>query len=76
MNKYKIIGVTKYAEQYLGVDDLNDLKNFIGCKVYENETKSHIDGKTMIDMPDGEITHIDFLELEKVQPELNFEHKC
>ncbi len=72
MEKYKFIGLSKYAEKHLDVDDFNDLKEMIGSEVIESDIPSIVDGKRMFIMPDGEETHIDYLELEKIQPELPF----
>jgi len=73
MKKYKVLGITKYAERHLNVDDCECLIEMIGCIVLESQTLSHLDGGVMLEMPDGEITHICFLQLEEIQEELNFE---
>jgi len=72
--KFKIIGITKFAERYLCVEDFELLIGMIGCEVEESNEISNVDGNKMIKMPDGEDTHIDFLELEEVQPEIPFEN--
>ena len=69
--KYKLIGVSSYAERFLSCEDLDSLKEMIGCEIIESR-KSWIDGRTLFLMPNGEEAHIDFLELEQIQPELNF----
>lgn len=64
MKKYKLIGVTKYAEQHLTKEDLDSIKEMIGCTIEEcNETYS---AHKLFMMPDGVETHIDFLKLEEV----------
>ena len=72
MKKYKIIGITNYAINHLSLEDLEYLRDVIGCEVVECKYKSRVDGKTMLEMPDGVRTHVDFLKLEEVQPEFNF----
>lgn len=64
--KYKFIGISKYAERYLCVEDIEQLKEMIGCEIEERETPSVVDGKRVFIMPDGKGAHIDFLELEKL----------
>jgi hypothetical protein len=73
MNKYKLLGVTEYAERHLSVDDIDELKSMIGCVIEESDEPSIVDGKRMFIMIDGEETHIDYLELEMLQPEIEFE---
>ena len=51
----KIIDITEYAKRHLTVEDIEALESMIGCEVT-------IDGK-MVNTPDGEKTHIDFLKL-------------
>jgi glutamine amidotransferase PdxT len=70
--KYKLIGITEYAERWLSEEDIETLKEMIGCEVYESKKKSHIDKKIMFIMPDGEETHIDFLQIEEIHPTFNF----
>ena len=66
MEKYKMLGVSKYAKKHLCEEDLELMESFIGCQVEDSGDISCIDGKQMIIMPDGELTHIDFLELELI----------
>jgi coenzyme F420-reducing hydrogenase beta subunit len=42
----------------------------IGCEVEEVQTRSFVDGKMILKMPDGQEAHIDFLKLEEIQPKL------
>lgn len=63
MKKYKLIGVTKYAEKHLDEVDLNALKEMIGCEIEESEDTDI----NMFKMPDGEETHIKFLDLEEIK---------
>ena len=72
MREYKFLGVTKYAEAHLTGEDIEQLTEMKGCTVYEGEP-SIVDGKKTFIMPDGEVTHIDFLEIEELQEELPFE---
>lgn len=72
MKKYKFIGLSKYAERHLCVEDIESLTEMIGCEVTESDKPSIVDGKRMFIMPDGEETHIDYLELEQIQDELPF----
>lgn len=73
--KYKFIGLSKYAERHLCVEDTEQLTEMIGCEVEESENPSIVDGKRMFIMPDGEETHMDYLELEEIQAELPFENE-
>ena len=72
--KYKFIGLSKYAERHLCEEDIEQLTEMIGCEVEESENTSIVDGKRMFIMPDGEEAHIDYLELEEIQPEIPFEN--
>ena len=74
MKKYKLIWVSEFAERFLCMEDLETLKEMIGSTLTESDIKSNVDGKSMFIMPDGEDTHISFLKLEEMQPELNFEN--
>ncbi len=73
--KYKFTGLSKYAKKNLCEEDTEQLTEMLGCEVEESDTPSIVDGKRMFIMPDGEETHIDYLELEEVQPELPFENQ-
>ena len=73
--KYKFIGLSRYAERHLCVEDIERLTEMIGCEIEESEKLSIVDGKRMFIMPDGEETHIDYLELEEIQSELPFENE-
>jgi len=73
MKKYKLIGVAKYAHDNLSGTDLEALKDMIGCEVVESERQSNVDGKLMLQMPDGVDTHIDFLQLDEIQQKIKFE---
>jgi|688.fasta_scaffold491836_1 hypothetical protein len=75
MRKYELIGITNYAKQYLCEEDIQSLLEMIGCTVVERETKSILYGKKMFQFPNGEELPIDFVELEEIQPELDFEVK-
>ena len=66
MKKYKFIGLSKYAERHLCEEDTEQLKEMIGSEVVESPFNSIVDGKRMFIMPDGEETHIDYLELEEI----------
>lgn len=74
MKKYKFIGLTKYAKRHICVEDTESLTEMIGCEVTESDKPSIVDGKMMFIMPDGEETHIDYLELEQIQDELPFNY--
>lgn len=74
-SKYKFIGLSKYAERHLCEEDIEQLTEMIGCEVEESENTSIVDGKRMFIMPDGEEAHIDYLELEEIQPEISFENE-
>jgi hypothetical protein len=65
MKKYKLIGVTKYAERHLSVDDLDTIKSMVGCDIIESEHRAEIDGGKLFIMPDGKDTHVDFLDIEE-----------
>jgi len=67
MKKYKLIGVSEFAERFLCLEYLEALKEMIGSTLTESDIKSNVDGKSMFIMPDGEDTHISFLELEEVE---------
>ena len=75
MKKFKLIGVTRYAKNCLSEEDILSLITMIGSEVQESNFKSKVDDRMLLEMPDGERTHIDFLELEEIQPELNFENQ-
>ena len=72
--KYKLIGLTQYAETYLDEKDFDELTEMIGDEVEESDNLSAVDGKRMFIMSDGEEVHIDYLELEEIQAELPFEN--
>ncbi len=72
MNKYILKGVTELAHKELDIDDVLDLKSMIGNELTEHNKLSEVDGKRLFNMPNGIETHIDYLIIEKVQPELNF----
>lgn len=72
--KYKFIGLSKYAERNLCEEDTERLTEMIGCEIEESEYPSIADGGKMFIMPDGEGCHIDFLDIEEVQPEFDFEN--
>lgn len=72
MEEYIITGLTKYAYSDLSEDDIESLESMIGCVVTESENRSIADGGRMFEMPDGEDTHVDYLELEIIEPELKF----
>ena len=75
MVKYKLVGVTKYAERYLDVDDLESIKDMIGCEITLNDKFSIVDDKRMFNMPDGKITHSDYLQVEEILPIMDFTKK-
>lgn len=66
MKKYKILGITEYAERHLTVDNLETLQEMVGLTVCESEETNGIDEKPLMIMPDTELTHVDFLQLEEV----------
>lgn len=55
----KIKSLTEYAKRHLTSEDIASLESFIGC-----ETEYSITEPNMLIMPDGELTHEDFLILE------------
>jgi hypothetical protein len=71
--RYKLIGISKLAESDLCEEDIQQLTEIIGCEINESESNSMVDGKRMFIIPSGEEVHVDFLEIEEVQPELPFE---
>lgn len=71
--EYKLLGVSDYGERHLTVEDIDSINSMIGDTVSESVLKSDIDGKEMIEMTDGEDTHIMFLDLEYIQDELGFD---
>ena len=73
--KYKFIGVSEHGHKWLCEEDIEQLNEMIGCEIEESDKPSIVDGKRMFIMPDGEETHIDFLELEEIQAELPFENE-
>lgn len=73
MRRFRFLGLSIYAEKHLCEEDTEQLTEMIGCEVFESDTPSMVDGKTMFIMPDGEETHIDYLELEEITEELPFE---
>ena len=62
MEKHKLIGITEYAKDKLSIDDLNALREMVGCEVEISDDVAD-DGGALIKMPDGEDTHIKFLIL-------------
>ena len=66
MKKYKLMGVSQYAKKHLTANDLTALEEMVGCNIIESENKAEIDGGKMFVMPDGEDTHIDFLDVEEI----------
>lgn len=70
MKRYKLIGLTRQAERYLEEDDYNSLSDMIGSEFTECDYKSDVDGKSLFIAPDGEEVHIDFIEIEEIQPKL------
>jgi hypothetical protein len=70
--EYRFIGVSEYAKRHLCEEDIQQLNEMIGCKIQESEIPSIVDGGKMFIMPDGEETHICFLQIEEIQPELKF----
>lgn len=52
----KILSLTKYAYNCLSMDDIDFLEDCIG-----SETEFSIENDEMLIMPDGSITHKDFL---------------
>lgn len=69
MKKYELIGITEYANKHLNVKDCEYLTSMIGVEVSESEVRADIDGGKMMDMPDGEMTHIVFLNLKPLNHE-------
>ncbi len=61
METIKLTGITDYAEDHLSVEDLQNLKSFIGCEIKESDEVAEIDGGKMYIMPDGETCHEIFL---------------
>lgn len=74
MKRFRFLGLSIYAERHLCEEDTEVLNQMIGSEVFESENKSIVDGKTMFIMPDGEETHIDYLELEEITEELPFDN--
>lgn len=68
MEKYKLIGVTEYAERHLNNPDLQSLKLMIGCEIEESDNTAEIDGGKLFIMPDGTETHECFLQVELLTP--------
>jgi hypothetical protein len=59
--EYKILGLTDYAERYLSGDDYDDVLSMVGencCDCDEDDE--------MVNMPDGDTCHKDFLNLEPI----------
>jgi len=63
MKKYKLVGITEYAEKHLTVSDLENLKQMIGSEIEESDNVAEIDEGKLFIMPDGVETHIDFLKI-------------
>jgi len=66
MKKYKIIALSEKANKGLIYEHLILLKSFIGCIVEESEEIAIIDGSNLIETPDGETCHKDFLILQEL----------
>jgi hypothetical protein len=66
MKKYKIIGLSEKAKNGLIYEHLILLKSFIGCIVEESEELAVIDETFLIETPDGETCHRDFLILKEL----------
>ena len=75
MSRYILKGLTKKSYSELDPDDIFELGSMIGSEITKSEEPSPVDGKSVFNMPDGEETHIDYLAIEKVQPELQFNVK-
>jgi hypothetical protein len=73
MAKYRFLGPSIQAEQFLTEEDIQKLFDMVGCEIELHDEASKVDGKRLFMMPDGELTHVDFLEFEEIQPELPFE---
>lgn len=70
MKQYRILGVTELAHRRLEDDDIESLLDMVGMTCYKCDHVSEIDGKSLFMMPDGEETHIDFIQIELIEPEL------
>jgi len=66
MKKYKIVGLSEKANNGLIHEHLILLKSFIGCVVEESKDLAIIDYTYLIETPDGETCHRDFLILQEL----------
>lgn len=66
MKKYKILGVTSYANRYLIDLELDSLKNLIGTTCQECEEVNDSLERLLL-LEDGETAHPDFLILEEIK---------
>ena len=64
MNKFKILGVTEYGRSHLSEEDIMSIEGMIGFFAV-NEGDTSTDGCILYNMPDGQLTHEEFLELDK-----------
>jgi len=66
MKKYKILALSKLAEERLENDILEYLSDFINSEVYESSNYCHLDNDSFLVLEDDELIHRKFLILEDI----------